>query len=316
MVNEPLSKLKATVHTPSKRTFHAHESTAETWEYICNIHQRQRFSGLITGISGVGKSFLAKEYARSFPRVELEDKTLIPVLYVKLGATSTPTDLLHQILNALGCKPMASNEKPLTALNRLIYLLEALRVELILIDEVQECLPDTDGIRAQRMAKQFAELIDKTEIPILMLGTPVAKRIIELKYKGGDSEEQLSRRLVASRRLCPCPPQCQDWLDLVNFYQRKFGFSELTKQLNEDLLNRLFIATKGTHGLLEKLYFHMMPGRYSNSAQYMMAFEEAYRLAINNSPQNTFTANSESAIQIERNTEALEKEMEEAYANE
>ena len=315
MVNSTLKASTSSVFVPKKETFHCHTSTTEAWDYIKHIHQKKSYSGLLTGISGVGKSYLAKSYAKQFPHTELDGKTIIPVLYVKLGPTSTQTDLLHQILMALGCTVMNSKEKPHTALNRLLHLLKEQQVELVIIDEVQECLPDTDGIRAQQMAKQFAGLMGLSEIPLVLVGTPLAERLRTLQYKGGTKEQQLSRRLLATRQLSPCPSQCQAWVDLVNFYQRKYGFRSLTPQSHKDLLNRIYIATNGVHGLLEILYSEMQPGDYKNSAHYIRVFDEAYKFAISNSKDSPFNAELISAKQTERNLEDLDRYLEDLFTH-
>lgn len=315
MVSTTLNTSPSSLYVPKSGTFYCHTSTTEAWEYISKIHQNKNYSGLLTGVSGVGKSYLAKTYTQQFPQSELDEKNIIPVLYVKLGATSTPTDLLHQILMALGCTVMNSKERPYTALERLLHLLNEQSVELIIIDEVQECLPDTDGIRAQQMAKQFAGLVDKASIPVILMGTPLAKRIIELAYKGGDKEEQLSRRFLAPHQLSPCPSQCQAWINMVNFYQLKYGFNRLTAQSHKDLLNRIYIATNGMHGLLNKLYAQMLPADYKNTAQYIRAFEEAYKFAIRNSEDNPFNADMINAQQTERNIEDLDRKLKETFTH-
>src|SRR5438445_13443452 len=53
--------------------------------HVAGRHNRGKPRGLlITGPTGTGKSTVAKEYVKCYPRQEAEDRTIIPVLRVEL----------------------------------------------------------------------------------------------------------------------------------------------------------------------------------------------------------------------------------------
>ena len=69
------------------------------------------------------------------------------------------------------------------------------------------------------------------------------------------------------------------------------------------------------HGLLNKLYAQMLPADYKNTAQYIRAFEEAYKFAIRNSEDNPFNADMINAQQTERNIEDLDRKLKETFTH-
>jgi len=258
---------------------------------IERIHKQNgefKYSMLLTGESGAGKTYLAKHYLASSPQRHTIEKNITPILYCKLTQTKTATDLLLQLTSALG----ATTEKPTTknyiAQERLIHLLKEHHVELIIIDEVQECLPDIDGITAQRMAKQFAGLIDNAQIPMILIGTPLSARLLNLKYGSRKhqvyGEEQLSRRFIAEQQLKPIPPRCQAWLNCINYFCNKHVFEQFTLN-DKSTINRIYVATHGRPGLVEKLFSFLPATKTEITIEHLF---HSFSLSINISINNPF----------------------------
>ncbi|BBO28714.1 hypothetical protein AltI4_31020 [Alteromonas sp. I4] len=259
---------------------------------IEQIHHKQfdvNYALLVTGLSGVGKSFLAKTYQQKHPSIITPELTKHPVIYVKLTETRTPVDLLIQIIKTLTNVIGKNSGKSHIVQDRLSVLLRAHRVELIIIDEVQECLTDIDGITSQRMAKQIASLLDNNpNVSLFMLGTPLAGRLLKLKYGKSNQrlkgEEQLSRRFMAEQTLSIIPSRCECWLNCCNYFATKFEITPFS--LNDKaLLNRLHIATEGRIGLLNKLF---SVAALAVSEDLMSRLEVAYLTSINSSAFNPF----------------------------
>ncbi len=247
---------------------------------------------LITGLSGVGKTFLAKKHQDRFPTTKTPETTIYPVLYVKLTETKTATDLLLQIVKSLTKVLGKNNNKAFIVQERLSVLLSAHRVKLIIIDEIQECLTDIDGITSQRMAKQLAAIIDNNpEVALVLFGTPVASRLLKLKYGKSTQrlkgEEQLSRRFLSEQTLNIIPSRCECWLNCCNYVAKQFQLE--TFCLNQKpMLNRLHVATLGKIGLLTKLFAIASANEELNL---MLKFEAAYLTGINSSAYNPFDTN-------------------------
>ena len=173
--------------------------------------------------------------------------------------------------------------------DRLHFLFTQHGVELVIIDEVQECLTDIDGITSQRMAKQIAALLDNNpSVSFVLLGTPVANRLLNLKYGKATcrlkNEEQLSRRFLAEKMLRSIPSRCQCWIDCCNYFAEEFNFETFTLS-DKPILNRLHVATLGKIGLLKKLF---AIAQTVENSDLMSRFEIAYLTGINSSAFNPF----------------------------
>ena len=227
-----------------------------------------------------------------FPTNKTPETTIYPVIYVKLTETKTATDLLLQIVKSLTKVLGKNNNKAFIVQERLSVLLRAHRVKLIIIDEVQECLTDIDGITSQRMAKQLAAIIDNNpEVSLVLFGTPVASRLLKLKYGKSTQrlkgEEQLSRRFLSEQTLNIIPSRCECWLNCCNYIAKQFQLE--TFSINQKpILNRLHVATLGKIGLLTKLFAIASANKELNL---MSKFEDAYLTGINSSAYNPFDTN-------------------------
>ncbi|WNC68026.1 TniB family NTP-binding protein [Thalassotalea nanhaiensis] len=267
-------------------------------EQIEFVHQASLagdiYSLLITGLSRCGKSFIGIRYAELHQPFHLDGVKQTPILYVKLNGAKSSVDVLNQIILALGGPESKTGTKPHTVQERLTKLFPEHGVQMVFIDEVQDCLPQSDGKQAQEMAKQFCRLFDDSGIPFVLLGTPSAKRLVNIRFgKNNDNlllvktdEEQVSGRMLAPLNLPTIFPRTQCWIDCVQFFLDKFNLpSEIAT--NKLLLNRIYVATEGRLGFLEKLMFIVSTKKFATSST-MQMFERAYKLAFCPKPDNPF----------------------------
>jgi hypothetical protein len=195
-----------------------------------------------------------------------------------------------------------NTNKAFIAQERLSFLLRAHKVKLVIIDEVQECLTDIDGITSQRMAKQLAALIDNNpEVALALFGTPVASRLLKLKYGKSTErlkgEEQLSRRFLSEHALNIIPSRCVCWLNCCNYVAEQFQQESFSID-EKPILNRLHVATEGKIGLLTKLF---AIASKSNEPTLIKKLESSYLTGINSSAFNPFdteTLNDDAVIDI------------------
>lgn len=266
---------------------------ASLLERVHHKHFDANYSVLITGLSGTGKSFFASSYLSHYPPIDTPQLRIRPVVYVKLTETRTAVDFLLQIVKAFTNVVGNNVNKAHIAQDRLSVLLREHKVELVIIDEVQECLTDIDGITSQRMAKQIATLLDNNpNISLVMLGTPVSGRLLRLKYGKSTErlkgEEQLSRRFLAEQHLRIIPSRCDCWLNCCNYFSKKYNFTDFSLD-DKKLLNRLHIATDGRIGLLNKLF---SVAQIIEQPYFHKKLEEAYLVSINSSAFNPFNTDT------------------------
>ncbi len=151
---------------------------------------------LLTGESGSGKSALAKYYVTHNPVVEEEERTHIPVLHFELKAISTPLEFLRSLLIAIGDPQQGMGARNQGELyDRLITLIRVVGIELLILDEIQMIIERRSAKVVTGIADIFKDLIKDTEIPIVFMGMPWSKYLV-------DSNQQLKRR-IAYRRVIP-----------------------------------------------------------------------------------------------------------------
>ena len=144
---------------------------------------------LLTGESGSGKSELAKYYLKNYPVIEEEERTRIPVLHFELKSVSTPRDLLISLLVAIGDPQNGRNARNQDDLfERLVGLIKVVGLELLILDEIQVIIERRSHQVLTGIADLFKDLIKNTNIPIIFVGMPWSRYLI-------NANRQLERRV-------------------------------------------------------------------------------------------------------------------------
>jgi archaellum biogenesis ATPase FlaH len=131
----------------------------------------------ITGHSGVGKTRLIEHYLSNHPRVELADRTSVPVFSVEIPSQTSIKDLASTMLSAIGDPNPAVGTK-VTMTNKLYKLLSSCYVKLIIIDEFQHLIHNASDKKFDDVANWLKGLINHTKIPIVLLGLPESEEIL------------------------------------------------------------------------------------------------------------------------------------------
>lgn len=172
----------------------------EALELITRLHVRSLNTDhhgglLITGLSGAGKSTIRNEYEGRYPRKDLGEVTVIPVLTVDTPAGPTVKNLAESILVALG-DPMSHQGSAEHKTHRIYYFLRLCKVELLLIDEFQHFVEHAKRNETLRVTDWLKNLINQARIPVVLFGLPKSEEILRLNV-------QLARRFSARYYLRP-----------------------------------------------------------------------------------------------------------------
>lgn len=146
------------------------------YDYQCCREEPENV--VLLGESGVGKSTLLTKYAGKHSAIDHDEFTEIPVLYVVLGPSPSPSVLASTLLRELGDpKWYAGKEKELTA--RLIHLIKICRVRVVILDEANHLI-DRGGEKTQHSAADWLKrLVDATRVSFVLAGIPRTKRLLE-----------------------------------------------------------------------------------------------------------------------------------------
>lgn len=198
---------------------------------------------LLTGESGSGKSELAKYYVKNNPVVEDEERTNIPVLHYELRSVATPEEFLRSLLVAIGDPQQgrgARNKGELYA--RLVILINTVGTELLILDEIQVIIERRSAKVVTGIADLFKDLINDTEIPIIFMGMPWSKYLV-------DSNQQLRRRIAYRYVIPPYRVSNKDTRDdyrrLLKLLGDFYGISTILKLEDVSFALRCFSATNG-----------------------------------------------------------------------
>ena len=178
---------------------------------------------MILGEPGVGKSKLSLVYKKMHSRPSTDECNRNTVLIVEMPPSCSIDWFYTKILSALGDPSPESGRIPAKEL-RVIQLFIAQEVELLIIDEIHNLLPDNlQGPQTRKMANIIKTLMNTTKIPIILLGEERAKsliiierafesrfkQVVYLKNMGyfEDAERQYFKdflRLLSSQITVPC----------------------------------------------------------------------------------------------------------------
>lgn len=200
----------------------------------------------LEGLPGAGKTTLIKEYAKAFPRIETEERTLVPVFYVPTPSPVTIKGMASKMLEYLGDPAFTYTRGRADLLDaRLIKNLIASKVELVILDDFHHLIDKQTNRILATVSDWLKALIKEAEVPFLVVGI---EGQVEKILKAND---QLSRLFPVRETLHPFAWNTQKPSSIKEFalfieYAEKAIQIPLTKQLRRvELLYRLYYVTKG-----------------------------------------------------------------------
>lgn len=234
-------------------TIYASKQVVSAWNSISVVHNmffdqdvpKQGF--LLYGKSGMGKTFILKQYSKLFQSRATRETNTIPVLYLAIARNAKSIDDIPQLLlNELGAPPLQKKLSSICLERQLVTMLREKKVELIMLDEIQNLNTSYDGLEFQKVIKYFCFLLDREDVKcsIVFAGSEYAKRIMSFGETGKKLQdgEHLLRRLLRPSCLIPIKPKSQQWVDCINWFLSSIALPEINHNEEQDFLNRLYIA--------------------------------------------------------------------------
>jgi hypothetical protein len=209
----------------------------------------------LEGVTGAGKTRLVKTYADSFERVETDEGTIIPVLYVEIPSPATIRDLAQEMLRQLG-DPNYDKGTRATMTTRLVGLIKDCCVILVVLDEFQHLIDSQTNHILNQVSNWLKSLIKKSGKPFLVVGIEGMVEIIL------DANPQLRRLFAVREKLEPFVWDAssdgarKEFSRFVRYAEKAAG-RRLTRELSRtDMLYRVHYATDGVVGNVMNLVFN------------------------------------------------------------
>lgn len=211
----------------------------------CHRLGRYRFEEpnclLITGESGCGKSTMRRAYADQYPRLEIEDRTLIPVLHLELPSQPTVKNVAERMLIQLG-DPFAEKGSAEGKTARIVTLMRGCGVELVILDEFQHFVDRASDKVEYRVADWLKSVINDSRVPFVVMGLPRCHRILELN-------EQLRRRFLPRVELhrfrIDKAGELKQFVGVLKSLESSLPLQGPTALTNKNVIPRIYYATHG-----------------------------------------------------------------------
>ncbi|WP_410511759.1 TniB family NTP-binding protein [Paenibacillus sp. BR2-3] len=187
---EPLNGKRVSVSEYNLRIAHVesilvmHPKFSEVLLELEEIHELSKDSLIteqlcIIGPTGAGKSTLVELYVSNYPRKEETERTVIPVLLLKVPPRArSPKVLASKILRIMG-DPLFDKGTEENMTNRIQHFVKACDIQMIILDEFHHLIDrDTDHVLATA-SDWLKTFIDEVNIPVVLCGLPVSERIFE-----------------------------------------------------------------------------------------------------------------------------------------
>jgi len=251
-------------------------SFSAAWARLRRCHQsirkkNRRYLRLL-GVSGVGKSFLAKKYKEAHPNYIAGDATVVPIVHFSIPSSPSKKQMYQAFLRGLGVTSTAGSAEELR--ERAERLCRACKVELILIDEIHHFIDRGSARTYATAADALKELIESINLPVVLIGAPRAE-IIFLH------NSQLRSRVTSTFWLLPF--KSTDISQLMGFvYALTSDLPESTRQwiASQDVATRIFFATDGIHRnivrLIAEFEEEIANGEKDNMATLSKVFREHF----------------------------------------
>jgi len=214
-------------------------------------YEEQPNSILITAETGMGKTkliqeYLKKDYNQSYIETyEGGEKTITPALFVSVPDDTGSRAAPMAILNALG-DPLYAKGGRFELNVRFANNARDCGIEVIIVDEFQNAIETGTDKVVYKVAEWVKTIINRTNIPVVLLGMPWALDIVELN-------SQLESRFPIKHHIKMYGKNnFIDWIKFVQKLDKNLPFDSLSGLNEPQLAFRLLAASQGKIGYLMK----------------------------------------------------------------
>ena len=201
----------------------------------------------LMGVTGAGKSTVARTYAQAFPRTETNHGARIPVVYLETPSPATIKSVAATALRQLG-DPRAASGTLWSMDARLVHFLRECQVRLVIMDDFHHLFDEESQRALGTVSNWLKVLIKESNVPFLVVGLEDRIRLIL------GANPQLARLFALRETLEPLawdPARVETLADFARFVQ--YAEQAVGLPLSEELpraewLHRLHTATEGVVG--------------------------------------------------------------------
>lgn len=205
---------------------------------------------ICVGQSGTGKSTLKEKIKNTFPRINIDEKVIIPILVVDTPSMPTVKNIAEEILIQLG-DPRFDKGSAIDKTNRILNYLLVCEVKMIIFDELQHFIDQGKHPSTYKVSEWLKTVIDKSKASTVLMGLERSEQLLRVN-------EQLRRRF--SKRVDITPFDINDQISRNNFIgvikilDEKVGFPTKLDLKDRDLIISFYFATNGIIDYLVKLF--------------------------------------------------------------
>lgn len=239
----------------------AHPDSDRILERIKRCHNSRSKSEvpmcmILTANTGAGKSTLIKRYMAEHPVSETTKRTIVPIFSSVIPSNTTIPQFIQEILKSLirsvisiddnteieeEIEKMASGG--LQAIKARLYkYLEKAQVQMIILDEFQHLIHDSNKKILNDVANTIKTLILETKIPVVLVGTPKALAVLP-------ENSEMARRFTKPMMIKPFSITNDEDINLFRTFlatvDSLLPFKQRSNFASKELTIRFFAASNG-----------------------------------------------------------------------